>query len=124
MSFIRTHQRKIIGLGVVGGKFIPMFPLSHRPFSAAEQVLADTKSPCVGAFYFFNPLRTPGVSNIEKRWSSGGATPDHTPAVASPRGQPDQTIGKHEGQHGYNTAHHEEKIGEQRPQVSPNPVLQ
>jgi len=77
-----------------------------------------------GAFYFFNPLRTPGVSNIEKRFSSGGGTPDHTPAVASPRGRPNQVHGKQEGETGINTPHYAEKIGEQTPQVSLDILLQ
>jgi len=64
------------------------------------------------------------VSNIEKRFSSGGGTPDHTPAVASPRGRSSQVHGKQEGETGINTPHHAEKIGEQTPQVSYEMLLQ
>lgn len=60
-------------------------------------------------------MRTPAVGSIEKRWSSGGATPDHTPAAASPRGQPNRVMGRQEGERGINTPHFEEKIGEQTP---------
>ncbi|EUC38702.1 hypothetical protein COCCADRAFT_82463 [Bipolaris zeicola 26-R-13] len=37
-------------------------------------------------YWFPNPYKTQGVQNIEDRFSSGGASPTHTPAVASQRG--------------------------------------
>jgi len=97
--------------------------ISSRPILAYDKGCpANLLSP--GAFYFFNPLRTPAVSNIEKRFSSGGGTPDHTPAIASPRGRPNQVQGKQEGDTGINTPHYAEKIGEQTPQVSYEMLLQ
>ena len=80
--------------------------------------VTDRFWPQTGAAYYFNFLRTPGVNNIEKRFSSGGATPDHTPAAATPRGNSDQVIGNQDSHKGLGTSTHEEKIGEQRPQVS------
>ncbi|KAF4553920.1 Hypothetical protein D9617_5g067950 [Elsinoe fawcettii] len=38
-----------------------------------------------------NPLNTPGVKNIEDRWSSGGGGNKHTPGVATPRGASDSS---------------------------------
>lgn len=37
-------------------------------------------------YWFPNPYKTQGVQNIEDRFSSGGASSTHTPAVASQRG--------------------------------------
>lgn len=37
-------------------------------------------------YWFPNPYKTQGVQNIEDRFSAGGASPTHTPAVASQRG--------------------------------------
>jgi hypothetical protein len=40
-------------------------------------------------YWFPNPYKTQGVQNIEDRFSAGGGSPTHTPAVASHRGNGD-----------------------------------
>jgi hypothetical protein len=42
-------------------------------------------------YWFPNPYKTQGVQNIEDRFSSGGGSPTHTPAVASHRGNGDNS---------------------------------
>ena len=37
-------------------------------------------------YWYPNPYKTRAVENIEGRFSAGGATPTHTPAVATERG--------------------------------------
>ncbi|EMD62090.1 hypothetical protein GGP41_002432 [Bipolaris sorokiniana] len=49
-------------------------------------------------YWFPNPYKTQGVQNIEDRFSAGGASPTHTPAVASQRGTGSSTA--NEGRHG------------------------
>ncbi|MCJ1323810.1 hypothetical protein MMC10_000471 [Thelotrema lepadinum] len=46
-------------------------------------------------------IKTPGVKNIEKRYSSGGAGADHTPGAASPRGDHTNGNGRNEGSNGW-----------------------
>lgn len=67
--------------------------------------------------YLPNPMRTTGVANIEKRYSSGGASPSHTPGSATPRGKVDQVIGNQEKSKGIGTPHYEEHIGDQKKQA-------
>ncbi|KAK3178324.1 hypothetical protein OEA41_000457 [Lepraria neglecta] len=72
-----------------------------------------------------NPFYTTGVQNIEKRYSSGGASPNKTPAAATKRGHSDQVTGNTDTTQGIGTLHHEEKFGEQKPDVSSyNPLVQ
>ena len=63
-------------------------------------------------------LRTPAVQNIENRYSSGGATKDHTPGAATARGSYDKTEGNVAKETGSGTDRFKEKVGEQRPDVS------
>ena len=62
-------------------------------------------------------MRTTGVQNIEKRYSSGGASPSHTPGAATPRGKIDQVTGNQEKSKGIGTPHYEEHIGDQKKQA-------
>ncbi|KAG8623076.1 hypothetical protein KVT40_008052 [Elsinoe batatas] len=62
-----------------------------------------------------NPMVTPGVKQIEDRWSSGGGTTKHTPGVATPRGnsklnEPDQIKGR-----GLPTEHYKNNVSDQKP---------
>ena len=64
-----------------------------------------------------NPFSTPGVKNIEKRYSSGGGSPNHTPAMASKRGDANQVMGNTEKTKGIGSQHWEEHMGGQKPEV-------
>ncbi|KAK0516229.1 hypothetical protein JMJ35_000832 [Cladonia borealis] len=61
-----------------------------------------------------NPFYTPGVQNIEKRYSSLGGAKNHQPAVATKKGDSEDVVGRQETQKGMGTPYHQEKIGEQR----------
>jgi len=75
------------------------------------------------ALYFIpgNIFSTPGTKNIGNAWSRGGGTHDHTPAIATRRGDPDhvepnQINPKGEsGSAGINSEHFREKQAAQRP---------
>lgn len=65
-----------------------------------------------------NPFYTPGVQNIEKRYSSGGGAANHTPGAATKRGDTSQQIGNTETAKGVGTPYYKEKYNEQKPDVS------
>ncbi|KAL8914614.1 MAG: hypothetical protein Q9171_000795 [Xanthocarpia ochracea] len=91
-AIIRQHPRKL----AAGGALVVF--------------LASPYAPAV--------FRTSGVSNIEDRWAAGGGGRHHTPGVATPLGDPHQVMGNEENHTGMGTPHHQEKIGEQKPDVS------
>ncbi|KAI4154784.1 MAG: hypothetical protein LQ340_001432 [Diploschistes diacapsis] len=57
-------------------------------------------------------IKTPGVSNIEKRFTSGGAGPDYTPGVASPRGDQHNAKGRNHGSTGFGDKEFRDQAGE------------
>ena len=63
-------------------------------------------------------LKTPGVQNIEKRYSSGGGSKDHLPGAATPRGNHDNVEGNTMKHQGVGSDPFMENIGEQKPNVS------
>ena len=65
-----------------------------------------------------NPFYTPGVQNIEKRYSALGGAKNHQPAVATKKGDSEDVVGRQETQKGMGTPFHQEKYGEQRSDVS------
>lgn len=65
-----------------------------------------------------NPLRTPGVKNIEGRYSSGGGSKNHLPGAATKRGHPDSVDGNTETAKGIGSPHHEAHVQGQKPDVS------
>lgn len=65
-----------------------------------------------------NPFRTPGVQNIEKRYSSGGGSKNHLPGAATKRGDSDSVVGNTETAKGIGSPHHEAHIQGQKPDVS------
>lgn len=78
--------------------------------------------PFLGFFYSpYAPqlFRSYGVQNIEKRYSAGGGSTNHTPGQATKLGDHDHVHGNMLNQTGMGTPHHQEKIGEQKPEVSP-----
>ncbi|KAL8707917.1 MAG: hypothetical protein Q9220_007137 [cf. Caloplaca sp. 1 TL-2023] len=90
-AIIRTHPRKIIaGVAIAG-------------------FLASPYAPAV--------FHTPGVDNIEKRWSAGGGSRNHTPATATKLGDPDNVAGNLVEEKGMGSPHYQEKIGGQKPEV-------
>lgn len=63
----------------------------------------------------FGPFsRSKGVSNIEDAWSRGGGGIDHTPAIASKRGDPNNVVGDHGHQGGYGNPTTRGKISEMK----------
>ena len=67
---------------------------------------------------FASVLHTPGVQNIEKRYSSGGGSKDHLPGAATPLGKSDQVMGNTKTQSGIGSEKYQEKIAGQKPDVS------
>ena len=65
-----------------------------------------------------NPFYTPGVQNIEKRYSSGGGTKNHLPAAGTKLGDSEDVLPRQETQKGMGTPYQQEKYGEQKPDVS------
>ncbi|KAL2057277.1 hypothetical protein ABVK25_002330 [Lepraria finkii] len=94
-KIFQTHRRKLIAGGVLIGGY----------------VLVQTGT-------LPNPFYTNGVQNIEKRYSSGGASPNKTPAAATKRGHPDQVTSNTDTTKGVGTPHYEETFGEQKPDPS------
>ncbi|KAL9007106.1 MAG: hypothetical protein Q9188_000141 [Gyalolechia gomerana] len=75
--------------------------------------------PSLGFFYSpYAPqlFRSYGVQNIEKRYSAGGGSTNHTPGQATKLGDHDHVHGNMLNQTGMGTPHHQEKIGEQKPE--------
>ena len=108
-QIFQTHRRKIIAVGAIGGgtSLSPIAELRPDKFSGA--LLA----PYLGIK--INPFRTPGVKNIEERYSSGGAASTHTPGVATARGNADSQDSRAEGPHkGVGTKYFEENHGAQK----------
>ena len=63
-------------------------------------------------------LKTPGVQNIENRYSSGGGSKDHLPGAATPLGKSDQVAGNVKSPSGIGSEHYQERIAGQKPDVS------
>jgi len=121
-GIIKNHPRKLVAGGVlIAGECNPpqRAALCLRQF----QLPGDLILNCVplaaftGREYLPNPFRTPGVSNIETRWSSGGGAQNHTPGTATKRGSHDAVVGNVETSKGMGTPHWEEHIGGQKPEV-------
>ncbi|KAL2040079.1 hypothetical protein N7G274_006982 [Stereocaulon virgatum] len=94
-KIFQVHRRKVIGAGVLIG---------------AYALVQNGTLP--------NPFYTPGVQNIEQRYSSGGAAPNKTPGAATKRGHPDSVTANTTTNKGIGTPRHEEKFGEQKPDPS------
>ena len=62
-------------------------------------------------------MRTPGVKNIEDRYSVGGASPTQTPGVATKRGDAKSAVGNVEKSKGTGTPAFQREIGEQKSEV-------
>ncbi|KAI4224506.1 MAG: hypothetical protein LQ349_007224, partial [Xanthoria aureola] len=63
-------------------------------------------------------FRTTGVSNIEDRWAAGGGGRNHTPGAGTKLGARHEVTGNQLETKGMGTPHHQEKIGEQKPEGS------
>ncbi|KAL8723673.1 MAG: hypothetical protein Q9225_000116 [Loekoesia sp. 1 TL-2023] len=89
-SIIRTHPRKIIaGIALTAFYFSPYSPQLFRSY---------------------------GVQNIEKRYSAGGGSLNHTPGQASKLGDYSVVEGNQLDHKGMGTPRHQERIGEQKPE--------
>jgi len=65
-----------------------------------------------------NIFRSPGVKNIEDRYSSGGGAKTHLPGSATPLGRSDLVTGNTEQQQGIGTEKFAKSQGDQKPAVS------
>ena len=66
-------------------------------------------------YWFPNPYKTPGVQNIEDRYSAGGAHPTHTPGVATKRGSATENESRaQDGHKGPDSEHFKEKHSAQQ----------
>ncbi|MCJ1384840.1 hypothetical protein MMC17_007958 [Xylographa soralifera] len=94
---VRVHRRKVIFLGGVavlaGLQYTGLNPIS-------------------------SVLKTPGVQNIEHRYSSGGGSKDHLPGAATPRGNPDNVEGNTVKHQGVGSSAFGEHISSQKPDPS------
>ena len=63
-------------------------------------------------------MTTPGVQNIENRYSSGGGKKSHLPGAATPRGSSEKQDADTQKEQGLGSQGFEERVGEQRPNVS------
>jgi len=67
----------------------------------------------------YNPLgrllKTPGVQNIEDRYTSAGGSPNHTPGTASPLGSKDKAAGNVHKEQGVATDKFKDEIAGQKP---------
>ena len=81
-------------------------------------------SPGLAALQYtdLNPLgnlfRTPGVKNIENRYSAGGGAKTHLPGAATPLGDSERVDGNMDKHQGISSDKFREQIGEQKPRVS------
>ncbi|KAL8669482.1 MAG: hypothetical protein Q9168_005931 [Polycauliona sp. 1 TL-2023] len=89
-AIIRQHPRKI----VAGGALVAF--------------LASPYAPAL--------FRTTGVSNIEDRWAAGGGGRNSTPGTATKLGDRHNVTSNQIDPKGMGSAHHQEKIGEQKPE--------
>ena len=113
-GLIRNHPRKFMAGGVLATGKLPIRISSPMDSFCLADLL---RGALVFSDYLPNPMRTTGVANIEKRYSSGGASPSHTPGSATPRGKIDQVTGNQEKSKGIGTPHYEENIGDQKKQA-------
>ena len=65
-----------------------------------------------------NPFRTPGVQNIENRYSAGGGSKNHLPGAATKRGNSESVDANTETAKGIGSPHHEAHYQGQKPDVS------
>lgn len=112
---ILVHRRRnlLIGFGVISAG------ASHSSRSLPRRV-ADSSKGLAGASYLTDSNmdilpRTPGVKNIENRYTAAGGAPDHLPAIASELGNPDDVVGNTTKQQGKGTPSFDKEIREQKP---------
>lgn len=105
MSFLQKNRARLIGSGLAIGA---LYLYSTTRASTTSHIQGTDASL----------FKTAGVSNIEQRYSAGGATGTHTPGAAgTPRGKGDDVITKAEvNQNDAGTKAFEERIGGQRPE--------
>ena len=121
---IQLHRRKFIAGGVLIGMTILLFHLRSTHDTIKQPSITNTISTQPGAWALVqtgtlpNPFYTPAVQNIENRYSALGGAKNHQPAVATKKGDSGDVAGRQETQKGMGTPHHQEKIGEQRSDVS------
>ena len=63
-------------------------------------------------------LTTPGVRNVEDRFSAGGAKKSHTPGAATPTGSGEREDARTTKDQGVGSNQYEKDVAEQRPDVS------
>ncbi|MCJ1243897.1 hypothetical protein MMC30_001094 [Trapelia coarctata] len=105
MSFIENvtkamsvHKRKLGAVGIIAG----LVGLQYAGLNPIGNI-----------------FRTPGVKQIEDRYTSAGGSPTHLPASATPLGRKDQVMGNTEQQQGVGTEKFAKTEGDQMPAPSP-----
>jgi len=91
-------------------------------FGVAAYMFYGFRAPAPGGTPTMNPLRTPGVKNIENAYKSGGATSTHTKAYGGTRqGERDEVM-KEGGATNNPQGLDQDKLGdEQRPEQAMKP---
>ncbi|KAL8922908.1 MAG: hypothetical protein Q9208_004870 [Pyrenodesmia sp. 3 TL-2023] len=114
--------------GFFGGLWhnLDVYPAATRDIAMAAIIREHPRKliagGCLVAFYFspYSPtlFRSYGVQNIEKRYTAGGGAPNHQPGQATKLGSHSEVTGNQLDHKGMGTPHHQERFGEQRPEVS------
>ncbi|MCJ1477968.1 hypothetical protein MMC13_006643 [Lambiella insularis] len=94
-KIFRVHRRKTIAIGGIAG-LVALQYTGLNPIS--------------------NIMTTPGVRNIEKRYSSGGGSYNHLPGSATPLGNSELVDGNTESRQGVGSEKFK-KVSEQKPDV-------
>ncbi|KAI9880400.1 MAG: hypothetical protein M1830_003440 [Pleopsidium flavum] len=93
----QVHRRKVLVVGTIGGLAVFQYT-GLNPISRI--------------------FRTPGVENIENRFSSGGGTKTHIPGAATRRGDSENVSSGAQKDQGIGSDKFREKVGEQKPDGS------
>ena len=115
----QLHRRKFIAGGVLIGILSTPFPSTFHcssitnttPFLTGAWTLVQTGT-------LPNPFYTPGVQNIENRYSALGGAKNHQPAVATKKRDSEDVAGRQKTQKGMGTPSYKEKYEGQKGDVS------
>ena len=104
-------------------RFGPQILLGGVAIGAAYAFFATRAPAPQGSPQPINPLRTPGIVNIEKAYANGGATTTYQPAYGgSPQGSKGADGLRRGGASGVKDGMNDEHIGEQQRPVQPGVV--
>ena len=118
---VSVHKRKLGVVGIIAGRLVSTLSFSQRFFNLIIPGLVGLQY--AGLNPIGNIFRTPGVKQIEARYTSAGGSPTRQPASGTPLGKKDQVVGNTEKQQGYGTENFANTIQDQKPPVSEHPLL-